>query len=244
MQNFGKSLVLGAVIALAACSQHGNSSESVASKAGPDGTRSFDATGFTGVEFAGSDNVIVKQGAAFSVVATGPQSVLDKLDIGVKDGVLVVSRKPQTLSWNNDKSAVVTVTMPALARAELSGSGEMTVDKAGGDSVAATLSGSGNLEIGNVTAKSVALSLAGSGDLSIKGGTATSGEYSLAGSGDIDAVGLKLATAEVAAAGSGNVQLTATTTADVSIVGSGDVKVGGGAKCDSSTVGSGEVSCS
>lgn len=242
MQTCSIIVTLGAALSLAACGTSGG--DAAASKNSPDGSRSFAATGFTGVELAGSDDVVVKQGAAFSVVATGPQSVLDKLEVAVKNGVLVVRRKPQNFSWGDDKGATITVTLPTLARAEVSGSGEMSIDRASGDTVDAVLSGSGNLEIGAVEAKTVDIALAGSGDLSIKGGKADAGDINLAGSGDIDTSGMSLTTADVSIAGSGDVKLTATATANVSILGSGDVRLGGGAKCDSSEVGSGTVTCS
>lgn len=241
MQTRSILITIGAALALAACGTNGG--EAAPGKDSPDGSRSFAATDFTGVELAGSDDVVVTQGAAFSVVATGPQAVLDQLDVTVTNGVLVVSRKPGNMSWSNDGGATVTVTLPALVRAEVSGSGDMTVDRGGGDRFAAVLAGSGNLDIGSVEAKAIAVSLAGSGDIKIKAGKAASADISLAGSGDVDTSGVTVAAAAVSLAGSGDVELTATTTAKMAIVGSGDVKVGGGAKCESSETGSGTVRC-
>jgi Putative auto-transporter adhesin, head GIN domain len=242
---------IASIALLAACGMNdakgdgaGTNKGTVAGKSGPDGSRTFAATGFTGVELAGSDNVVVTRGAAFSVVATGPQDVLDKLEVSVKDGVLIITRKSNMMNWSSDKGATIAVTLPALDNAELSGSGEMTVDTASGDSVDVVLSGSGNLDVASVTAKTLAVALAGSGDLTIKGGKADSGEVAVAGSGDVDVKGVTLTSAEISVAGSGDIDATATTTAEVSIVGSGDVRVGGGAKCDSSELGSGTVSCS
>jgi Putative auto-transporter adhesin, head GIN domain len=216
----------------------------IAGKPGAGGSRSFAATGFTGVELAGSDNVVVTRGDAFSVVATGPEAVLDKLKIEVKNGILVISRKSSGMNWSNDDGATIAVTLPALTSAELSGSGDMSVDAATGDKVGLVLAGSGNLQVASVTTKALEVALAGSGDLSVKGGTADSGEVSIAGSGDVDVKGVTLTSAEINIAGSGDVDATATGTADVAIVGSGDVRLGGGAKCDSSELGSGKVSCS
>lgn len=217
---------------------------SVAAKTRPDGSRSFAVTDFTGVELAGSDNVVVTRGEGFSIVATGPQDILDKLEVQVSNGVLVISRESQKMSWGSGATATIAVTLPRLDKAELSGSGELTVDAASGDAVELVLSGSGNLDIANVTAKALDVALAGSGDLTIKGGKADSGDISLAGSGDVDAQGVTLTRADISIAGSGNVDATATGTADVSVIGSGDVRLGGGAKCDSSAVGSGKISCS
>lgn len=251
MRTVNLAAVLTAAALLAACGMNdangenaGRDSRGIAGKAGPDGSRTFAATGFTGVELAGSDNVVVTRGEAFSVVATGPQDVLDKLEIEVRNGVLIVARKSNLMHWGNGKGATIAVTLPRLDSAELSGSGQLTVDSAEGDSVDVVLSGSGNLDVANVTAKSLEVALAGSGDLIIKAGKADSGEVSVAGSGDVDVKGVTLTSANVSIAGSGDVDVTATVAAEVSIVGSGDVRVGGGAKCDSSELGSGKVSCS
>lgn len=229
-----------AMLALSAC---GGAGEKVAATDGPDGSRSFAARDFTGVELAGSDNVTVKQGQSFAVTATGPQAVLDKLDIRVANGVLVIRRKPENFSWSNSESAAISVTMPTLSSVEVSGSGKMNVDRATGAKVSATLSGSGDLEIATVETEALNVALAGSGDVKVKGGRATLGDYSLAGSGDIDTSGMTMANVSVSLAGSGDVRLTATAAAEISLVGSGDVTVGGGAKCDSSELGSGSVSC-
>ena len=56
---------------------------------------------------------MVTRGAAFSVVATGPQDVLDKLEVSVKDGVLIITRKSNMMNWSSDKGATIAVTLPA-----------------------------------------------------------------------------------------------------------------------------------
>jgi hypothetical protein len=233
---------LATALTLAACSP-GNDGKPDSGNAGPDDRRSYNLSGYTGVELAGPDNVVVKQGAAFAITATGPREVLNKLELAVTDGVLIVRRQSEFMNWSSGKGATVTVTMPALTSAEVTGSGSLTADRAAGDRISASIAGSGDLELTLVEAKSVDLSLAGSGDLVVKGGKADRGDISLAGSGDITATGLSLTTADISLAGSGDIDATATGTAEVSVAGSGDVRVGGGAKCDSSEIGSGSVMC-
>lgn len=235
-------LSVTAAVTLAAC---GTTSEGdgTAGKDTANGTRSFAATGFTGVELAGSDDVVVTRGERFSVIATGPQDVLDALVITVKNGVLDVRRETSAMNWGIGKGATIAVTLPRLDRAALTGSGMLTVDDASGDAVALSVSGSGDLTVAAVTAKTLDISLAGSGDIGIAGGKADSADVALAGSGDVAIKGVALTTADIALSGSGDVDVTASGTADISIVGSGDVRVGGGAKCDSSKLGSGTVTC-
>jgi hypothetical protein len=247
MRSFPLLAALATAMTLSACSSgspdKAGSEKPAAGEAGADDSRSYQVTGFTGVELAGPDNVVVKQGAAFTATATGPQDVLNKLELVVRDGKLIVRRQSEFMNWSSGQSATITVTMPALTSAEVTGSGSLTADRAAGDAISASVAGSGDLELTLVEAKSVDLSLAGAGDLVVKGGKADRGDISLAGSGDVSTTGLSLTAADISLAGSGDIDATATGTADVSVAGSGDVRVGGGAKCDSSEIGSGSVTC-
>ncbi len=210
-------------------------------------SRSFALSNFDQVALRGSDDVNVMTGKGFAVSATGPQSSLDQLEIIVEDGVLKIGRKSGSswhIGWSRkgDKGVKVTVTMPVIRGAKLSGSGDMSVDRAAADAFLASLAGSGNLNIGNVQAKTVNLNLAGSGDLTI-GGQTKLVDISSAGSGDIAAKTLESETAEISLAGSGNASVRATSSASVSLMGSGDVQITGTSQCKTSKLGSGSVTC-
>jgi hypothetical protein len=234
-------LLLVALLPLAACQSNWEKKGEAAQASGSGATRTFAATGFTGVELRGSDDVDVKTGANFAVTAEGDPKVLDLLDIRVVNGTLRVARKDS--KWfSNDRGARVHVVMPRLTAAAVGGSGDLTVDRAEGD-FGGAVSGSGNLTIADLRAGSADLSVAGSGDMSVAG-SASKLSASIAGSGNIDARRLSAASADVSIAGSGNVLGTVKGPASVSIVGSGDAELGGGAKCSVSALGSGEAHCS
>ena len=162
-------------------------------------SRTFDVKGFTGVALTGSHNVEVSQGA-FSVTAEGPAADLDRLKIGVDDGVLVVSQKSG--SYSSSGHVVVKVRLPALSRMTLTGSGDM---KANG-----------------VNAKAFEARLTGSGDM-ILAGTCTSLKASLLGSGDMVAKDLKCESADVSLLGSGDIDVYANKGISASLMGSGDI---------------------
>jgi len=211
------------------------------------GSRNFALAGFDEVALRGSDDVEVLVGKAFSVSATGPEAVLDRLEITVENGVLKIGRKANSswhIGWSGkgEKGVKVVVTMPAMRGARLAGSGNMSVDRATADAFKASLAGSGDLKIGNVEAKSVDLDLAGSGNIEIAGRTGTI-DVSGAGSGNIMARALEAETADISIAGSGNVSARATGSASVSVVGSGDAEISGTASCKTSKLGSGNVTC-
>ncbi|MEP6785321.1 MAG: head GIN domain-containing protein [Sphingomonadales bacterium] len=232
-------LFLGSVAALAACGPVIGATSS-----GGDGTRSFALSGFDAVRLAGSDDVRVVRGPAFSVVASGPNAVLEKLDIHKEGTTLVITRESRmNWSWSSNRKGVqVVVTMPAIRSAQLTGSGDMTVDRADGAQFEGGLTGSGNLNLPSVTAASVKLDVTGSGDLRASGQAKTVA-LSVTGSGDLDASGLSSDTASVAVRGSGDARGAARQSAALTVAGSGDATVTGTRNCTISKAGSGDARC-
>jgi len=217
----------------------------VHAESGAGSTRSFAVRGFDRVSLRGSDDVVVRVGAAESVVATGPEDVLEKLKVEVVNGELRVGRERSiwNLDWSSDrKPAVITVTVPRLCGASVAGSGDMKVDNVNVPSFDGSIAGSGNLAIASLRADAATLSIAGSGDASVSG-QARSLDVSIAGSGNLAAQGLRAERAKISIAGSGDVRAHVSGEADVSIVGSGDVVLGGNPRCRTSKMGSGEVRC-
>lgn len=208
------------------------------------GSRSFNVRGFDRVALRGSDNVVVKVGGAESVTATGPDDVLDRLEVKVVNGELRIARESKwRFGWSSDrKPTVITVTLPQLRGASVAGSGDMAVDRAQAVSFEAEVAGSGNLSVNNLQADAASVSIAGSGNASLTG-QARSVDISIAGSGDLSAKGLKAERAKISIAGSGNVRAQVSGEADVSIVGSGDVDLVGNPRCRISKMGSGDVRC-
>lgn len=94
--------------------------------------RRFDASGFDRVALGGSDDVVIRQGNGFSVVATGEADDLEKLEILVEKGTLKIGRKKGNWGWGG-KDVTVAVTMPALRGVAVSGSGDLKADKGGAD---------------------------------------------------------------------------------------------------------------
>lgn len=235
-----KSLILAGLVLLAGCGVvHAEGHDG-----GPSGSRSFNVHGFDRVALRGSDNVVVRVGGAETVTATGPQDVLDRLEIKVVDGELRIGReKHWSWGWSRDHGdTVVTVTLPRLRGAAVAGSGDMKVDNVQAPSFEGSVAGSGNLSIGTLMADAASLNIAGSGD-TIVGGAAKSIDVSIAGSGNLDARGLKSERAKISIAGSGDVRAAVSGEADVSIVGSGDVDIAGTPRCKVSKLGSGDVRC-
>jgi hypothetical protein len=210
---------------------------------GPAVSRTYAATGFTGVDLTGVDDVTIKSGDTFAVTATGSAKLLDELEIRVDGTTLKVGRKHhEGWSWDNHGNARITVTMPKLTAIGLTGTGDIDADKAEGD-FTASLTGTGNIKIAALTGGDVTLATAGTGDMTMAG-TATRLDAQVTGPGDIDAGGLTASGAKVSVTGPGSVKAVVKGDADVSILGPGDVELTGGARCKISKLGPGEARCS
>ena len=242
MTRFRIALVATAALSLSACNFANGMSGDVVQPSGQGATRSFQVADFTGVSLRGSDDVEVRTGA-FAVTAEGDSALLDRLEIRKDGNTLRIGRKDGDWNWGGDKGAKIIVTLPALASADIAGSGDMTIDAAKGD-FSGSVAGSGNMTLASLAGGKADLSIAGSGDINVGGGTATELDVSIAGSGNIGAAGLKASSADISIAGSGNVRAQVSGAADISLVGSGDVELTGGAKCSVSKMGSGDARCS
>ncbi len=238
-----RRIFLLALVPLAACS--GAARSELTPDNGPKSSRTFAIDQFTAVDAAGPDDVDVRVGPAFSVRAEGSQKELDKLEITKEGDSLKISRKHSSgFSWGgSSRNVIIHVTMPRIAAASTTGSGDMTVDRVEGDGFSASATGSGDLSVTGLNVQSAILSLTGSGDMKLAG-TARTGNFSVAGSGDIKARQFKTSSASVSVMGSGSVSAAVAGAASVNLMGSGDVTLTGGAKCTTSKAGSGDVNCS
>ncbi|MET0309189.1 MAG: head GIN domain-containing protein [Sphingomonas sp.] len=234
--------LIAAMLPVTACHASWEKQGHAAQPSGTGATRSYDATGFTGVDLRGSDDVDVKAGAGFSVRAEGDPRVLDQLEIKVVDGTLRVGRKSGNFSFSEDHGAKIHVVMPKLTLASVAGSGDLTVDRAEGNFIG-SVAGSGNLDIAALNADAAKLSVAGSGDMTLAG-TVAKLSASIVGSGNIEGKKLTASGASISVVGSGNMDGVVKGGASVSIAGSGDVTLTGGANCAVNAVGSGEAHCS
>jgi hypothetical protein len=240
-------MVSASAIALAGCSV-GHAQDR--NDGGPVVSRSFAVGAFNAVEVAGPYRVTVTTGRQPGVTARGPEGALSKMVVEVKNGALLIH--PQKRKGNNwfsgwsssGRSVVeVAVGVPMIERAEIAGSGDLSVNRVAGNSFKGSIGGSGGLKLPSVEVGELALEIAGSGGVTASG-RAANAKYEIAGSGNIDAAGVQTGRTSAEIAGSGNIDAMARDTADVSIAGSGNIRVTGGAKCNIEKAGSGRVRCS
>jgi hypothetical protein len=235
-----KAIILLPVLMLGGC--HAAFGEGSHARA----TRNFQVGGFDKIALSGSGDVEVRTGAAPSVRAEGDKEMLDRLDIRVENGELRISRRRDDSGWHfsfgGDHHLKLFVTVPALAAATISGSGDISVDKVAGNRFDGSISGSGDLALDHIEVTEANFSTSGSGDIRVAG-KAGKASLSTAGSGDIRAGSLETQTTNVSVMGSGDVQVRATQSAEVNVMGSGDVHVAGTHNCNVHKAGSGEAEC-
>lgn len=201
-------------------------------------TRSFDIDDFSAIRLSAAQDVQVKTGGKPSVKAKGADEALDRLAVTAADGTLSIAQRGR-----GRDTVSIKVTVPALHRASITGSGGLSIDRVAGETFEGSIAGSGDLSIETVEVERARFSIAGSGNVQASGHVKRSGAC-IAGSGNADLGELKSEAAHVSIAGSGNVLAHAAETANVTILGSGNVRIVGGAECEVSRLGSGRVQSS
>lgn len=227
---------------LAGCGTGGDRTAGNVAAVSGGGPRSYPARDFTGVSLRGPDDVEVRTGAGFSVQAQGDPAMLDRLEIAVDGDRLRIGRRSgEATLWSDGDRVRILVTMPVIATAELAGTGDLTIDRAG-TGFAGAVSGSGDLTVGRIDGGEVRLAVSGSGTIAASG-DADRLRAAVTGSGDIVAPDLRVRSAQVSLVGSGDVRAAVSGEAQVTLAGSGDVDLGSLARCTARRTGSGEVRC-
>lgn len=238
-----KLLVLVSTLAVAACSA-GNAQRAEGESGGrAQASRDYQAGAFDRIQLTGSPDLVVTVGGQPSIRAEGDAELLERLEITAENGQLRIGLREGTRNWfGRNRGLTVHITMPALAGAVSTGSGDIAIDRVQGQRFAATLTGSGDIEIGTIEVGEAEFEVRGSGGIKAAG-RAGRAAANLSGSGDLDLARFEAAEANVALAGSGDIAMRATRTAAVSLAGSGDINIAGTARCTVTKSGSGDVRC-
>ena len=174
---------------------------------------------FTGVELAGTNNVVVRVGDPRSVVVKADDNLIRRVTTEVQSGRLVIGNTPGSFSTKSPMR--VQVNVPTLE--------------------ALTLSGSGNIVLDGIEARSLRIELTGSGTLA-GNGTATRLGVTIGGSGVVHFTRLVANDVHAAVSGSGTIFVTATRRLDASVSGTGAIVYTGNPQhVTKSVTGSGEI---
>lgn len=210
------------------------------------------------VELSGPIDLTLRYGAQPMLTVRGEQRLLPNVETRQDGRVLLIGTRGIVL--RHRQPLEVELTLPALERIGVDGSGGTRVNGFSGELIEVELNGSGSIDFngryrqakatvhgtGSLTldagnGDSVEAELTGSGTITLAG-AAHSFQASSNGSGTLDAQRLRAETVKVRQTGSGNASVTANATVAVAVSGSGDVDVyGNPPQRNISRTGSGDV---
>ena len=174
---------------------------------------------FDQIEIRGAADVdvTVSQQQPQSVVVEADDNVLPIIETSIRGSTMVISNRE---NYRARTPVRVTVVIPSL--------------------VGASVSGSGSVRATGVKSSSFAIDISGSGDIRTEG-SSDAVSVSVAGSGSVDATRLDATRADVTVSGSGGVALRVSGSLNASISGSGDVRYAGTPQVRTHISGSGSV---
>ncbi|MDF0543605.1 DUF2807 domain-containing protein [Sphingobium sp. H39-3-25] len=207
-------------------------------------TQPYVVTAFDSIRVEAPVKVVIRTGAGSSARGEGDRAILDRLDVQVSGGLLLV-RLRSAASPGEERpggSATLTLSTETIRRAQLSGGGSLAIDAMKGQRGDVALAGSGDITIGKVAVDRLFTMVAGNGRMTLAGNAGIV-EARSTGAGIIDAAGLKAKQARLVNQGPGSITLTTNGATDISTAGSGDVTVLGMAACKVVRGGTGKISC-
>ncbi len=195
---------------------------------------------FTKLSVAIPAQVSLELGNKHSLSIDASQSVLDKIEVKVKDGNLMIGKKNQKSNIKGDIK--ITVRAPYIEAVSLSGSGDIVSKKAFEvDELDIRIAGSGNIEFAQLSAEELDIKIAGSGNLLLAGKGAEEVNIAIAGSGNLNAVDFEIVEFEAKISGSGDCKVFVSGELNATIAGSGSVKYKGSPQINTTVSGSGKV---
>ncbi|GAB4530408.1 MAG: hypothetical protein Kow00133_19130 [Amphiplicatus sp.] len=171
-------------------------------------SRTYDLSGFDAVSVSAGLDAEITVGGDYSVHAEGTEKGLERLDVIVKGGELVIRRKPRVgFVWGRSESVVVYVTTPALTRLDVSSGADATATGVDSDSFVIDASSGAHVEVSGRCGALVA-------------------DVSSGASIEADGLQCRRVTADASSGGSMRVHASEAVTADASS--GGDIDVYGG----------------
>lgn len=211
------------------------------STAAQSATRDWPANGFDKVDLRAAADVTIRTGPRFAVRAEGDQRLLDQLTVAARQGTLILGWKDHDVSTHG-QSLHVSITMPRLVAAGLSGAGTMDIDRIDAPAFSADVGGAGTIRIAALHNERTTLAMGGAGKISVAG---TTGQLDarVSGVGSVEAGDLIARAGRLAMTGTGGIRARIDGPADVSLSGLGHVDVTGHPRCTIHKSGFGSVRC-
>ena len=194
-------------------------------------TKNIKVDNFTGLNLAGSPDVIYTQKAGKPEVEVyTSDNIVDLLDINVANNTLNIRfKKGVNVSFNKLEIRISSETLNSIS---IAGAGN--IELANGlktDHLKVSIAGSGDIQGSNITCTNTEVSIAGSGTAILTGKTREA-SYRIAGSGDLFASDLQAERVSASVSGSGDIKCHATDFLKARTSGSGDIGYKGNPELD------------
>jgi hypothetical protein len=208
---------------------------------GPNGTEDRYVSNFTEVESRVSANVTIIESNTYSLKIDAPETYIENLLTEVKGKTLIIKTK-SNLSFNPYGKSKIFISMPKCNVIKTSGSGNL--DYQGewrGENLSLDITGSGNVTIDKVKTNNLEIKNSGSANIDINSGDIGYLNLSVSGSGNYNSLDALIENAKIKISGSGNAKLYVKENLDIRLSGSGDVKYKGSPRMNLDVTGSGNV---
>jgi hypothetical protein len=206
-------------------------------------TRDYPARDFDHVDLRAAADVTITAGPRFSVHADGDPRLLERLTADVRGGTLVLGWQPNRGSVETHNNSLrVTITMPRVAGAGVSGAGTIAIDRADTPAFTADVGGAGTIRIGQLRSNRADLTMGGTGSITVAGTTSRI-DARVSGVGSIDAARLSAREGRATMSGTGSIRAQVNGPVDVTMSGMGHVEIGGQPRCTVHKSGLGSVRC-
>jgi hypothetical protein len=194
---------------------------------------------FTALATSVGGNVEIRMGSSESVTVEADDNIVPLIETVIDNNTLRIRPVKRDMQLDTRTMKIV-VTVRALNRVTVAGSGAVDADKLQAESLTFDVGGSGTINLRNLQSESVAIALGGSGSLKASGNTERL-QVSIGGSGRVDAGQLASRTAAVSIGGSGQATVWAQKSLNLSVAGSGDIAYYGDPQVSKSVMGSGTI---
>lgn len=191
---------------------------------------------FDRVDIGGEYDVVIRVGAAPSVVLEGDDNLLPLIRTEVRGGTLHIDAEENLRSREPIRIAIG---VAALNAVHSGGSSDIAVRDVRSEAFEASVSGSSDLTA-NGDFGALSASISGSGEIHMTG-TADAIDGHVTGSGEMDLLEVRARSARVEVSGSGGATVQVSERLDAKVSGSGDVRYRGQPVVQADVSGSGDV---
>lgn len=204
---------------------------------GPEITKSIDLHAVDELELDVPAHLTLITADSVSCVIKAQQNIIDLIDFDASSDELEIK---SNRNYRTDRPVEIYISMPALEKISLNGSGNIqSLNPVKGDVIRTSISGSGDISL-TVLANELRSTINGSGDMHLAGKVSLH-KSEINGSGNMHAGALNSETCKISINGSGDAEVDAASSLNAHINGSGSVTYTGSPAVDSKVTGSGEV---